>query len=572
MVKELAGSMYEHPIFMEKKISLFVYFVCFMHVVVMRIFPVKMLLTVIRFIIIGLMIVWHAMLITMFGTDAAAGEVADQNGLRILDAVRITLGKQPDILIQSQEVLALQGMLDQQAGVFDTTLNAGILLDHENYPLNSISREAYQSSSQAMDSTTYRLGLSRQLRSGIKLTPGLSTAVTATDPPDVDPVGAGRVDFLVTLPLLQGKGETVVTADERSAAMALEAGRMTLLHTVSQKIYDVMVAYWTVVLNKLNLEELIASETRATRMLSDYKELVQADERPAGDLQQLAASLFEKTAARIAGEQSLYEAHQSLGLDMGVAKTELDMLPWPSDTFHGLTDSQTISISDPSGELLSGTLTRRMDYQSSRKNQEQKQIQVVAARDKLKPQLDLNVNLGYSGLDEGKSASTYVTPLFQQVPGLSVYVGLNYTFPVANTSARGIVTQRQAELRQAEIQCLNLERSISFSLSVALRDLRNTSEQLSRFSQSVTAYRQATANEAEKFKLGMSTLLDVITMEDRLTQSRLNEIQAQANLALAIARLRFETGMIVVTNGNSYSIIGDDLNTPPKINHERPQS
>jgi outer membrane protein TolC len=68
--------------------------------------------------------------------------------------------------------------------------------------------------------------------------------------------------------------------------------------------------------------------------------------------------------------------------------------------------------------------------------------------------------------------------------------------------------------------------------------------------EAASLYRAAVGDEWEKLQIGLSTIVDLILTEDRLTQSLLDEIDARLNYATAVARLRFETGTLVGDSGS----------------------
>jgi hypothetical protein len=61
----------------------------------------------------------------------------------------------------------------------------------------------------------------------------------------------------------------------------------------------------------------------------------------------------------------------------------------------------------------------------------------------------------------------------------------------------------------------------------------------------------------------MSTLFDVILAEDALTNSRLGEIAGQHDYAVAIARLRYESGSIVDADGQRLAVSAGSMEREP---------
>ena len=63
---------------------------------------------------------------------------------------------------------------------------------------------------------------------------------------------------------------------------------------------------------------------------------------------------------------------------------------------------------------------------------------------------------------------------------------------------------------------------------VALNELEQTIEELKKAHEAAGYYREAVENEREKLRIGTSTVIDVITTADRLSNALVNEISAQS--------------------------------------------
>ena len=70
-------------------------------------------------------------------------------------------------------------------------------------------------------------------------------------------------------------------------------------------------------------------------------------------------------------------------------------------------------------------------------------------------------------------------------------------------------------------------------------------------------------NEEKKLRAGSSTLLDVISQRDRLTSARQSQVSAHLALAIALARLRFETGTLPDTEAGAAAADHAQLTTVP---------
>ncbi len=486
------------------------------------------------------------------------------DGIRLMEAVLATLANQPSIFLQEEETKINKGTVQKETGRFDTSFDVAMSHDHAEIPLSSEAQEGGLSSSSTIDETTFSLGFRKLFRTGVSISPSVSSIRNDTTLSDSDPVASGRVDFLITVPLLKGLGGEATGAGELKAKNDYEASVLLLSHSVSQAVLNTTGAYWVYVAFKRRLQELIGSESRAIEMLKNMKELVKAAEKPAADLERVEANLASKTATRFQGEQDLFEARQNLGLTVGFSYDEFSQLPPPTDKFPELVTKDLNKLNATQDLFIKKSINRRADYKAFEKNQYSDQILIRSSKNNLKPQLDFNLNLGYSGMDEGNRFGRMATSLTSNVPGASVSATLLFTFPLKNNSARGQLLERKSQYRQGIIQTKDLARNIQSNVAVAFSAVKYNLSALEKSREAIDFYKLSVKNEKAKYLLGMSTLIDIINTEDGLTLASLDEISAHLNLARAIANLRFETGTLISPSiDGQYSITMLDLTTIP---------
>jgi outer membrane protein TolC len=192
------------------------------------------------------------------------------------------------------------------------------------------------------------------------------------------------------------------------------------------------------------------------------------------------------------------------------------------------------------------SLTRRADYQSALRTEQATATLLTAARNQVKPQLDLNLEAGYTGLDEGSQFRRFYGALDPwTAPGPNLLATLRMEWPFGNNAAKGLLVQRQASHQQSLTRSQDLVRTITSGIAVALNELERAMDETRRAREAVELYQRAVGNEREKLHLGSSTVLDVINVADRYANSRLRLNAAQARYANALARVRFETGQWV---------------------------
>ena len=121
----------------------------------------------------------------------------------------------------------------------------------------------------------------------------------------------------------------------------------------------------------------------------------------------------------------------------------------------------------------------------------------------------------------------------------------------------------QSNVRQAELRTLQTSQSIMASVVTAVGGVRNAALQLQRVQDAVAASQAALEGEREKYRLGVGQLVDVLTMEDRLTVAQQSQVNAELGYALALTQLRFATGSIVEPDKTVQSIDREVFFTVP---------
>jgi outer membrane protein TolC len=88
--------------------------------------------------------------------------------------------------------------------------------------------------------------------------------------------------------------------------------------------------------------------------------------------------------------------------------------------------------------------------------------------------------------------------------------------------------------------------------------------QLEQQERQVMLQAQVFANERKKYRLGLATVLDLLTVEARLTSDELTVIDARRRLAQALVGYRFETGTLLDADGDPQQLDLQSLTTLPE--------
>ncbi|HUJ00308.1 MAG TPA: TolC family protein [Usitatibacter sp.] len=468
-----------------------------------------------------------------------------------MEAVRLALEHNPDIRVSRLQLDAARGSLQEAAGQFDFTLFANATR-RRDYTVLTQAQEAQfppgfaAPATQFGDTASAQLGATQVFRNGISVSPTITQTRTTDNISRLQGLDAASVPVYainLTVPLLKNSGRDVIDATETVAKREVEATHGDLAQNVAQSTYNVVSAYWNYVAAVRNLAIANEAESAAERRGRDVERLIAADRVPASQRDLVSADIASKRTSRISAEQSLTEARSSLARSIGLSAMEASGVPLPADDYP---------VAGPSAQdvvnhlvaLRKEALDRREDLRASALRVEEARVAVVALRKNLAPELDMNVSVGSTGLKEGNPSSDFISGLDSRLHGPNALLSFTYQFPVQNNVAQGQLLQRIAAHDQAMVRENDLRETILTNVDTVAQAVRRAALELRDARDAVTLYVRSVANEETRRQLGQGTLIDVITVADRLLQARLNLNSAQLAYALAVAQLRLATGTL----------------------------
>ena len=488
-----------------------------------------------RRLLTALLACWLVLAAVAAGQTPALDPGSAPEGLALVDVLRLVLENDPNIALAYARVASAEGSLLAAESDFDLLLSANFDAGHSEIPLS-------ETTATERDDFDLGAGLNMQLRNSLSLSSGVDFSRT-------DPAGGATISNTATVffslrqPLLRGRGQEVATASERSARRSLDAEALDLSHTLSTRLLLVTTRYWQLEASRRRLQILRDAEDISRRILSTTQRLIEADLTPAAERIQLEADLSSRTTDRLAAEQALFAARQNLGLEIGLDPGPIRDLPLPSTAFPRI-DPDRLSEADLDA-WIDFALHHRADLAATRERLESSQILLAAAEDGLEPRLDLTFRPSYTGLVDGSGAGDFISPLYENVPGISALVSLSYSLPIQNRGAEAAALQRRAARESSALQLTLLRRTISVNAAIAFEAVRRNAQQLEQIIHSAELFRKTLENEEKKLQAGSSTLIDVITQRNRLTGAQQQQVAIELALALAIADLRFQTGTLL---------------------------
>jgi len=493
-----------------------------------------------------------------------------RSGLTLLDAIESTLNNHPLIRSQQAQVQVSRGLLLQASGNFNSLITTSLNNSQSDVSLSSFQQQAntplgVTSTDQTANSTNYGIGFQQLFRNGISINPQFQLTRITDNLFETGGLNTSSLNVAVTFPLMRGRGRTAIGAQEMVAKAEVGATLLDLNQLISQLIASTASDYWTLVAAQKNLAIAQENENRGKTYLDNVQALVAADHVPRNDLHEVTANLAQRSSTRLASEQQVLVAQQQLAFDMGTSSDHIvEYVPIPADDFPTAEDREPPSDTAQCMAYYGDeALQRRADYLASRARYGENKTLLNAARNRLLPQVNLNVVFGYSGLREGRQFSNFLGSTYLGVPGPSATAGISYSFPPANQAARGSLMQSEGLVTQAEMQSQQVARQIKSSVVVALEALRSTILRAKKARQSVESFQSALTGEREKYAGGIGSIVNILQIEDRLTTAQSDLVQSELDYALALTQFRFATGTLIKSDQPLQKVVDDTFSTLP---------
>ena len=497
---------------------------------------------------------------------------AEQLTISLSDAIFRTLKSNPGIQIQKEKIVQGEGSLQTASGQFDWVGIASVSREQERSHLTNAQEEQLNllpiavrpgiTDNTREQTTAYSIGARKQLRSGLVISPTISTL-------DIEDLSAGvaslnrsdlNVDIII--PLLRGLGGKNTGAEEMAAISNLDTARLLSRHNISGKILATATAYWNCLASIKNLKVLEDSEKRAAEIFTLVKSLIKAGELEPAILPQAQAQLYQRKADLRGSRRTAYEARQALAVAMGLTPSEMAGAPMPEGPFPSVVEDPAMD-EGLTQRYIDEALASRADYQAARSSIQTQEILLQKAGNEMKPRLDFNLRMGLGGLNERNDSSRYLRSLYHDTTGPNVFGALSLEFPISNEAARGEFIRRRSLAREAKLNATQLSNSIASDVLVALERLSAALNQHWLARSSAEAYQEATGYEKYKVQVGESSLSDLVDMEDRYFEARVAQVDALRKYSAALAELRFVMGGLLIEEEDNLRLKVKGLLTLP---------
>jgi outer membrane protein len=461
---------------------------------------------------------------------AAGAETAT---LEIGDAVRMAIEKNLGLQVATYSPAIAETGIRKARAIYDPLLSA--LVDHQGSNLQASPRSFFIDRQRVFHFDT---SISQLLPSGA------TTSLSFNNFWSKDNVGLPTSRFArpeLTLsfsqPLLQGLGREVT---ERGITTADDATDSAFADWTQQALNTAAVArnqYLTLVKARESLATQQASLALAREVQAQNEARVAAGVLAAFQLQESRLGVLQAQKNLLDAERAEKDAGDQLGaiLHLQAGTAIATTTPPPPETSE-------VSESD----AMRTAMLRRPDIVKARVAVRTAEFNEKVSRNLALPSLALQGSSGITGLDT-IYGDAFGDMSSAKYPNWSV--GLSFSVPIGNNSARADVAANRLIASQARTQLAATEESAILEVRTALRALTSAQEQIGVTEQGVTAAEALMDSYLKRQKLGLATTKDVLDVSASLTQARQNYTAARADYQSAFTNLWKATGELLDRQG-----------------------
>lgn len=466
--------------------------------------------------------------------------------LSVFDAVKRTLENNPNIMTAELTTSATEKVIDIEEATFITALSGQASGGKYNRPQLFNGMPIGVKS----DEQNYALTARKVLKTGQLLEASVSSASSASKyrGVDIDQTAQTVGGISVTFPLWRGRGERLASLPLNIAKQDYETQSFTLRFQTGSAVANTLIAYWQFKGALEALQTYVTAEDTSRKSLGLVTQLIEADELPASDLQLVEAQLSRRVGARIQGEQSVLRSWASLNEAIG-APSSIVQISNPATEFPIPISTQVEEIANVELEALAIELVqKRSDFLALKSQIKADELRAELSEDAIKPTLNLRLG-AQSSVFEPTDSLFKAFDGKKYGPDLSVSLDYSYTLGMRAEKSRAAISR--LTVQKSRVSLRENERSQTVELATSLKNFTQAADRYQESERQLELARLGLENEQKKLVLGLSTVIDVIRLEDRLLSAELEVLEAKIALGSAVSRLMFSSGYLdsVIASG-----------------------
>lgn len=496
---------------------------------------------------------------------AAGAPSAPETSLSLDQARALALEKNVELRVEREGAAAAEAGELRAKGAYAPVLRADARWRERTDPVNSLLSGAPSGElAPTSSSVGASLGLVQLLSTGGTVTLSSSVYRDRTDGvfAVLSPSWATSFGVELRQPLLRSLRTDAARLGLRVARIDRDRSAASVRQVASETVAAVERAYWALVAARSDVAARRSAVELAERQRVDVEARVEAGTLSESDVAAPVAEVERRKGELLASLET--EARAENGLKSLVLADPADPL-WTSVLLPSDADGDDRAPAEAPVPDVARAAERRPEVAMAAARLEQLAAEHDAATDRVRPQLDLVA--GYSGRGLAGERNPGASPPFPvgdvAVPaaldgGLGrslgtigegrfpdASVGLAFSLPLGNRSARADAARTRSARAQAELALLRTRQQVGVEVRNAVVALETAGQRLAAARASGAAAETLLRAEEERFSAGLTTSFFVLTRQNDLTQARVAETQALADLRRARVEYARATGTLL---------------------------
>jgi outer membrane protein TolC len=497
--------------------------------------------------------------------------------LTLSEAIARALEKNADVVVERESVHIAEANVLRADAAYEPSLRGDARLRKRTDPVNSVLSGApagelaptvrnLQTSASIVQ--LLPTGATMSLFSGVSrdetnsifalLTPSWSTSLGAE----------------VRQPLLQNRRIDPARRAMRIARVDRTRALSSLRRTASEVTAAVERAYWTVIAARRDVEIRDSAITVAEKQREDTKVRIEAGTQAEADLAQTIAEVERRRGDAMVARENLTRAENALR--NLIARDASDPI-WEQELALSQREPPlTLTLSPPSGErglalktsrAIDIALQNRPELQELAGRLERQDVEIDAALDRVRPQVDLVASYSGRGLAgtrnpdafspfgpivisddiRGGLGQSLLTIGQNEFPDAAL--GVSVVIPIGNTAAKQDVVIARAMRRQSSATLDAAKQRVALEVRNAVAALASAEQRIEAAQALRAAAEIQLQAERDRFEAGVTNTFFILTRQNDLAAAQLAETVAIADQRKAEAELARAMGTILEERG-----------------------
>lgn len=495
-----------------------------------------------------------------------------QAPLTLPGALERALAQHPDIAIQREAVQASAEAERRVRGAYDLLLRVDGRGRVRTDPVNSILSGAPEGALAPRATSVVGAASVQQLFSnGASL---LASSSVSRDTSNsrlalLTPSWLSSLTVEFRQPLLQGREIDPVRRSLRLTAVDRTRSAAQLSRVASEVVGSVERAYWTLVAARRDLDVRRRTVDLARRQREDTLARIESGTAAESEVAAPDAEIARRLGEAFAAEETVARAEHALRA-LVAASPEDPVWQSAIDTPEPAPPLDAPPDIDAS---LAQAWALRPEIAEAHAGLDRQDVEIAAARDRLRPSLDFVAGYALRGLagdrnpaaipigglpivvDESldgalpKSWATLFTHRFADVSA-----GVSYSIPIGNTAAKAEVALAEIGRRQAESALTGARQRVALEVRNAVAAIHAASRRVETAAAGRVAAETQLQAEQDRYDAGITSSFFVLTRQNELAQAELAETAALVDYRKAHAEYLRATGQLLERRGVSVAV------------------